>query len=61
MATAARAAAYLDGRDYVIPEDIKKITLPVAAHRLILHPEYQSLNKREVMLSILGNVKIPMV
>jgi MoxR-like ATPase len=61
MATAARAAAYLDGRDYVIPEDIKQITLPVAAHRLILHPEYQSLNKREVMLSILGNVKIPMV
>lgn len=61
MAKAARAAAYLDGRDYVIPEDVKQIAVPVGAHRLILHPEHQSLNKREVMLSILGNVKIPMV
>lgn len=61
MATAARAAAYLDGRDYVIPEDVKQIAVPVGAHRLILHPEHQSLNKREVMLSILGNVEIPMV
>jgi len=61
MAKAARAAAYLDGRNYVIPEDVKQIAVPVGAHRLILHPEHQSLNKREVMLSILGNVKIPMV
>jgi MoxR-like ATPase len=61
MAKAARAAAYLDGRGYVIPEDVKQIAVPVGAHRLILHPEHQSLNKREVMSSILGNVKIPMV
>lgn len=61
MAKAARAAAYLDGREYVIPEDVKQIAVPVGAHRLILHPEHQSLNKREVMSSILGNVKIPMV
>jgi MoxR-like ATPase len=61
MAKAARAAAYLDGREYVIPEDVKQIAVPVGAHRLILHQEHQSLNKREVMSSILGNVKIPMV
>lgn len=61
MAAAARAAAFLDGREYVIPEDVKQIAVPVGAHRLILHPEHQSLNKREVMLSILSNVKIPMI
>ena len=61
MATAARAAAYLDGRDYVIPEDVKLISGPVGAHRLILHSEHQSLNKREVMVSILNNIPVPMV
>lgn len=61
MAAAARAAAYLDGRAYVIPEDVKEITGPVAAHRLILRPEHQSLNKHEVLLSILDNVTVPMV
>ncbi len=61
MATAARAAAYLDGRDYVIPEDVKLISGPVGAHRLILHSEHQSLNKREVMVSILNNVAVLMV
>ncbi|PLX94412.1 MAG: AAA family ATPase [Desulfuromonas sp.] len=61
MATSARAAAYLDGRDYVIPEDVKLIAAPVGAHRLILRSEHQSLNKREVMVSILNNVPVPMV
>jgi MoxR-like ATPase len=61
MAAAARAAAYLDGRSYVIPEDVKQVAVPVGAHRLIMDPEHQSLNKREVMLSILDSVKIPMV
>ena len=32
----ARANAYLDGRDYVIPEDIKKVSTYVLAHRLKL-------------------------
>ena len=61
MATAARAVAYLDGRDYVIPEDVKQVAGPVGAHRLILRSEHQSLNKREVMVSILNNVPVPMV
>ena len=61
MASAARAAAYLDGRAYVIPEDVKQIAGPVAAHRLILRPEHQALNNCEVLLSILDNVPVPMV
>jgi len=61
MAAAARAAAYLDGREYVLPEDVKQIAVPVGAHRLILHHEHQSLDKREVLASILNNVPVPMV
>jgi MoxR-like ATPase len=36
----ARAHAALDGRDYIIPDDIKRFAVPVLSHRLILQPEY---------------------
>jgi MoxR-like ATPase len=36
---AAQALAALRGRDFVKPDDIKELTAPVLAHRLILHPE----------------------
>ena len=36
LATAARARAVLDGRDYVIPDDIKALAPPVLRHRVIL-------------------------
>src|SRR5690606_35395249 len=35
----ARAAAAADGRDYVIPDDVKRLAEPVLAHRIILQPE----------------------
>ncbi len=36
---AARALALLRGRDYVVPEDVKELAVPVLAHRLVLRPE----------------------
>ncbi len=36
---AARAVAVLDGRDYVVPEDVKEVAVPALAHRLTLTPE----------------------
>jgi MoxR-like ATPase len=38
LALAARARATLDGRDYVIPDDIKALALPALRHRVILSP-----------------------
>ena len=38
LALAARARAALDGRDYVIPDDVKALALPVLRHRVILSP-----------------------
>jgi MoxR-like ATPase len=35
----SRARAALDGRDYVIPEDVKAVALPALAHRITLRPE----------------------
>ena len=36
---ASQAFAMLDDRDYVIPDDVQKMVIPVLAHRLILKPE----------------------
>jgi MoxR-like ATPase len=38
---ASQARAALDGREYVTPDDIKSLAVPVLAHRLILKPEYR--------------------
>jgi MoxR-like ATPase len=38
LATAARARAALDGRDYVIPDDVKALALPTLRHRVLLSP-----------------------
>ena len=34
-----RATAMLDGRDFVVPDDIKAVAVPALAHRLALRPE----------------------
>ncbi len=60
LAAAAKAEAYLNGRNYVVPEDIQHIAVPVAAHRLIFNPEYQMLNKEEVFRSLLEKIPVPM-
>ena len=61
VASAARAVAYLQGRDYVIPADIQS-TLPYAvAHRLLLSPEAeaQGMNARDVMRQVQRHVYPP--
>ena len=35
----ARAKAALDGRDFVVPDDVKAVAIPALAHRLALKPE----------------------
>ncbi|PLX99481.1 MAG: AAA family ATPase [Desulfuromonas sp.] len=61
MATAARAAAFLQRRDYVIPEDIKLVAVPVGAHRLILSPQHETLRKQEILQSVVENISVPML
>ncbi len=60
LAAAAKVEAYLNGRRYVVPEDIQHIAVPVAAHRLILNPEFQTLSKEEVLKSLLADIPVPM-
>lgn len=60
LAAAARAEAYLEGRDYVVPEDVQRVAIPVVAHRLILRPEFQTVRKEEVFQSLLAEIPVPM-
>jgi MoxR-like ATPase len=57
---AARAVAYMDGRDYVLPEDIKEIAEDVLNHRIIVNYEAEAdnVNTRELVHRILD--KIPL-
>ncbi len=57
----SRAFAAIDGRDFVIPDDIKHMAVPVLDHRLILRPEYEieGLTVNEVIQDILQNIAVP--
>ena len=39
LTSMAKACAYLNGRNYVVPSDVQKVFLPVITHRLMLTPE----------------------
>jgi MoxR-like ATPase len=58
---ASRAAAALSGRDFVTPDDIKSMAVPVLGHRLILRPEFEieGLSVSEIIQSILQQVAVP--
>ena len=58
----SRAAAFLEGRSYVIPDDVKRMAAPVLSHRLKLKPEYLADNVTpiNVVLRILEEVEVPL-
>ena len=58
---AARAFAASQGRDFVVPDDIKELTIPVLAHRVLLAPEAQmrGAGPETVLESLVGGVPIP--
>jgi len=57
---AARAMAYLEGRNYVLPEDIKEVALDVLNHRIILNYEAEADNVRtaDIIKVLLSKVPI---
>jgi MoxR-like ATPase len=57
---AAKAAAYFEGRDYVLPEDIKEVALDVMNHRIIMNYEAEADNVKttDVVKAILNKVPI---
>ncbi len=59
--TAAKAFAAIAGRDFVIPEDVKKALVPVLNHRVILTPEreMEGMTTENVVSMIMESVEIP--
>jgi len=57
----ARAYAFIQGRDFVTPDDVKTIALPVLRHRIILSPEMEleGMDTDRVILSLLEKVSAP--
>ncbi len=61
LARAAKAHAYISGRGYVIPDDIKAIARDVLRHRIILsyEAEAEELNSEEIVNRILNEIEVP--
>ena len=58
---ASQACAILDGRDYVLPEDVQKMAEPVLAHRLVLSPEarMRNMTAERVLSGVMQSVQVP--
>jgi len=58
---ASRAAALLEGRDFVIPDDMKRLLVPCWSHRLILtaESELEGHNSRQVLDQVAASVDVP--
>jgi MoxR-like ATPase len=61
FARIARARALMQGRDFVIPEDVKRLARPVLAHRLVLdaRAKYSGTEKLSVVDEIVSKVPVP--
>ncbi|HBL25599.1 MAG TPA: magnesium chelatase, partial [Acidobacteria bacterium] len=61
LAAAARVAAVLDDRDYVLPDDVKSLWKPLMRHRVILSPtaEVDGVSADQALDQILLQIKAP--
>jgi MoxR-like ATPase len=57
----ARAAAALEGRDYIVPDDVVEVALPALRHRVILTPEAEIEGKKsdELLVELIRSVEVP--
>lgn len=61
LAQAARAAAFLEGREFVAPEDVKGVAAAVCAHRLVMHPEFETAHRGELIRTLINDIALPLV
>jgi MoxR-like ATPase len=57
----AKALAAIDGRSYVVPDDVKEAALPALRHRLVLQPEadLEGMTADQALQEIIRSVEIP--
>ena len=61
LAMASRARAALDGRDYVLPDDVQALALPTLAHRVLLSPAAEIDGRRvtDVVTALIAQTEAP--
>ncbi|HXW61424.1 MAG TPA: MoxR family ATPase [Candidatus Acidoferrales bacterium] len=62
---AAQARAFLDGRDYCLPDDFKRLIVPVFAHRVVVSSRYVSTQKKSeqaeaILREIVDTTRVPL-
>ena len=62
LVATAQALAAMAGRDYVLPDDVQRMVLPVLAHRLIVRPEslLRGHTASSILTSIVAAVDVPL-
>ena len=58
---AAQTLAAAEGRTYVIADDVKRLAVPVLAHRLVVAPDAQlrGVTAERVIIELLGRLAVP--
>ncbi len=58
---ASKALAAINGRDFITPEDIKKVAGPILAHRIILTPEreMEGFTAKKVVQQLIESIEVP--
>lgn len=61
LMNSAKALAAIEGRDFVTPADIKEVTVPVLAHRIILSPEkeMEGFRPEEMVQLLVQSIEVP--
>jgi MoxR-like ATPase len=62
---AAQALALIEGRAYTLPDDVKRLVIPVFAHRIVVNPGVESFDRRtddakDILRDILDQVPVPL-
>ncbi|MGB3990382.1 MAG: MoxR family ATPase, partial [Acetivibrionales bacterium] len=60
---ASQAWAFYNGRDFVIPDDIRKMVIPVLSHRIMLKQDakLKKINPVEILNYIVSRINVPVV
>lgn len=63
LLNASRAKAFIKGREYVIPDDVKEMVIPIFSHRLILSSEarIERRTSEDILKGVLDRVFIPVI
>jgi MoxR-like ATPase len=61
MMLASKALAAVEGRDFLIPDDVKSAAPPILRHRLLLKPEadLEGVSPDQVITEIIANMAVP--